>query len=335
MLLKGITIVSTGCYLPKDCIHNDAFKAYVDTSDEWIRTRTGICTRHIANGETTWYMGAQAGKKALEKSKVSPAEIGLILVSTCTPDYMTPSLACLVQRELGAVNAVCIDINCACSGFVHGLDMARRYLACEDTPGYVLLVCAERLSQMVDFSDRCVCVLLGDGAGACLIRANDNGLYAFSGGADGVGGGVLCAKLSRHESPFGDAAGRMECEDFPNERDGFLYMDGREVYRFSTRVFPETLTACCGKLGLSVEELDHVIPHQANYRIVDTAVRNLPGLEREKVFLDLERYGNTGSASIPIALDDMDAQGLLRRGEKIAVVGFGGGLTYAGAVFEW
>lgn len=333
--MTGITIVSTGSYLPKESIPNEAFQKIVDTSDEWIRSRTGICSRHIANGETTWYMGAQAGKRALEKSGVPAEKIGLILASTCTPDYMTPSLACLIQRELGAVNAVCIDLNCACSGFVHGLDMARRYLSTEDAPEYVLLVCSERLSQMIDYTDRSVCVLMGDGAGACLIRRKESALYAFCGGADGASGGALCARLPRNESPFGNTEDRIGCESFPNERDGFLYMDGREVYRFSTRVFPEMVRSCCDKLGISVQELDHVVPHQANYRIVDTGIKNLPGLEREKVFLNLEKYGNTASASIPIALDEMNEKGLLTRGEKLAVIGFGGGLTYAGIVLEW
>lgn len=333
--MRGITIVSTGSYLPEDCIPNEAFVKYVDTSDEWIRTRTGIQSRHIANGEPTWYMGAQAGKKALESGGVAVEDVDLILVSCCTPDYMTPSMACMIQRELGAVNAMCIDLNSACSGFVHGLDTARRYLAADEDVKTVLLVSTERLSQMVDFTDRSVCVLLGDGAGACVVRRKEDALYAFTGGADGVSGGALNVKYPRHESPFGDPEKRKAYFEFPEVREKFLYMDGREVYRFSTRVFPEMVKTCCEKLGISVEQLDHVVPHQANYRIVDTGLKNLPGLDREKVFLNLEKYGNTGSASIAIALDEMNGKGMLRRGDKVAVMGFGGGLTYAGIVFEW
>lgn len=333
--MRGITIVSTGSYLPKDCIPNEAFMKYVDTSDEWIRTRTGIKTRHIANGEPTWYMGAQAARMALERSGVAAEKVDLILVSCCTPDYMTPSVACMIQRDLGAVNAICIDLNCACSGCAHGLDMARRYLATDDDIQNVLMVSTERLSQMVDFSDRSVCVLLGDGAGACLVRRKEDALYAFTGGADGASGGALNVKYPRHESPFGDPAERGEYFEFPNVREKFLFMDGREVYRFSTRVFPEMMKTCCEKLGLQLSDLDHVIPHQANYRIVDTALKSLPGLDRGKVFLNLDRNGNTGSASVLIALDEMNTKGMLKRGEKIALMGFGGGLTYAGIVLEW
>ena len=296
--MNGITILSTGRYIPEDCIANEDFTKFVETSDEWIRTRTGIATRHFANGEPTWYMGAMAAKAALERESIAPEQIDLLLVSCCTPDYLTPSVACMIQRELGLKKAHCIDINCACSGFVYGLDMARRYLNCGDGEiQTVLLVSTERLSQMLDFTDRSTCVLLGDGAGAVVVKRRENTIYAFSGGA----------------------------------------MDGREVYRFSTRVFPELLRSCCGKLGLQVSDLDHIIPHQANYRIVDTAMKAL-GLdeeEKKKVFLNLDKYGNTGSASISIALDEMNSQGLLKRGDRMAVAGFGGGLTYAGIVFEW
>ncbi len=335
--MNGITILSTGRYLPEDCIANEDFTKYVETSDEWIRTRTGIATRHFANGEPTWYMGAMAAKAAMEQGKIQPEEIDMVLVSCCTPDYLTPSMACMIQRELGLNHAHCIDINSACSGFAYGLDMARRYLNCGDDIETVLLVSTERLSQMIDFTDRSTCVLLGDGAGSVIVRRRENALYAFSGGAIGESGAALNAKHPRYESPFGKLETRKEYYEFPEVREKFLYMDGREVYRFSTKVFPELLRICCGKLGIGVSDLDHIIPHQANYRIVDTALKVL-GMEpeeKEKVFLNLDKYGNTGSASIPIALDEMNEQGLLKRGDKVAVAGFGGGLTYAGVVFEW
>lgn len=336
--MNGITILSTGRYIPGDCIANEDFTKYVETSDEWIRTRTGIATRHFANGESTWYMGAMAAKAALEREKIDPEQIDLLLVSCCTPDYLTPSMACMIQRELGLKRAHCIDINCACSGFVYGLDMARRYLNCGDEEVQTaLLVSTERLSQMLDFSDRSTCVLLGDGAGAVVVKRRENTIYAFSGGAIGESGAALNAKYPRYESPFGNPETRKECFEFPEVREKFLYMDGREVYRFSTKVFPELLHTCCDKLGIEVSELDHIVPHQANYRIVDTAMKAL-GLapeEKKKVFLNLDKYGNTGSASISIALDEMNSQGMLKRGDKVAVAGFGGGLTYAGIVFEW
>ena len=336
--MNGITILSTGRYIPEDCIANEDFTKFVETSDEWIRTRTGIATRHFANGEPTWYMGAMAAKAALERESIAPEQIDLLLVSCCTPDYLTPSVACMIQRELGLKKAHCIDINCACSGFVYGLDMARRYLNCGDGEiQTVLLVSTERLSQMLDFTDRSTCVLLGDGAGAVVVKRRENTIYAFSGGAIGESGEALNAKYPRYESPFGNPETRKECFEFPQVQEKFLYMDGREVYRFSTRVFPELLRSCCGKLGLQVSDLDHIIPHQANHRIVDTAMKAL-GLdeeEKKKVFLNLDKYGNTGSASISIALDEMNSQGLLKRGDRMAVAGFGGGLTYAGIVFEW
>lgn len=332
--MKGIEIVSTGSYIPGEPIPNDRFTEIVETSDEWIVTRTGIKARHFSNGEPTWYMGAEAAKNALEMAGISAKEIDFVLVTCCTPDYYTPTVACMVQREIGAVNAGCMDINCACSGFVYGLDMARRYLNFDDVKT-VLLVSVERLSQMIDFTDRSSCVLLGDGAAACVLRAKEGGRFASVLAADGAAGGVLNARHTRRESPFLDESKRGEYFDFPEVRWDALYMDGKEVYKFATRVFPESIKEACSRLGITPNDLSHLVPHQANYRIVATALKTMGIDDHSKVFLNLDKYGNTGSASIPIALDEMNRQGLLKRGELVGVCGFGGGLTYASAVFEW
>lgn len=330
--MNGLEILGTGRYLPDKTVDNIDFAAIVETSDEWITTRTGMKRRHIASAaEPTWYMGAMAANKALEASGLNGGDIDMIIVSTVSPDYDTPSTACLIQREIGAATAFSLDINVACTGFAFSLDMARRYLAQEDI-GHVMVIGAETLSQLVNYSDRATCVLFGDGAGACVVKAADKKFASYvKGNADGTP--LIYSKRSRKETPFfsGDAEPN---EPFETAYSDAIFMNGREVYKFATRAVPEAVEKACGKIGIAPPDLKLIIPHQANARIIETAVKNL-GLPEDKIYMNIEKYGNTSSASIAMALDECVRDGKIGRGDLICVVGFGAGLTYGASVFEY
>lgn len=331
-MLEGIRVAGTGRYAPETIVSNDDMSKMVDTSDEWISTRTGIRNRRMVKGEPTSYMAVEASRQALEGFDGSPEDIGLIICSTLTPDFYTPSVSCLVQAALGAKNAFCIDINCACTGFVQALDMAYKYIRCGDVR-HVLIVSAEVLSHITDFSDRSTCVLFGDGAGACIVSA-DEGRFASSFGADGTGAPFLYASHLYPKTPFEDDASRTQGKNFDYIGDGFLHMNGKEVYKFAVSVMPRAVEQACGKMGITPQDIDLVIPHQANIRIMNTAMKNLR-LPQEKAFYNIEDYGNTSSATIPFALDEAVRQGRIKKGDVIALVGFGAGLTFGAAVFDW
>lgn len=330
--MTGLKLCGTGSYLPDNVIDNEAFTAIVETSDEWIRTRSGIATRRIANGDTTWSMGTKAARKALEDAGIPETQVDLILVTTVTSDYLTPSMSCVIQHALGAVNAVCIDINCACAGFVYAMDMAWRYLSCGDFKT-VLIISTEMLSRITNYEDRSTCVLFGDGAGACVVQAGE-GRFASHLGADGSGMHLLFCKYPAPQSPFTDRPVVENEISQSDHKEGAIFMDGREVYKFATRVMPEAIEKSCGKLGLTPADLDWIVPHQANIRIVQTAMKHLR-LPMEKAWMSIDHIGNTSSASIPITLDELVKSGNLKRGQKLAIAGFGAGLTYGGAVFDY
>ena len=327
----GINILATGAYVPQQTLTNDDFKRFVDTNDEWIRTRTGISERRMAGWEPNWYMGAQAAKQAIERAGISPEEIGFIITATATSDFHTPSMASVIQRETGAVNAAAFDMNAACSGFVYALDNARRYLQTEPGVKYVLVVATEALSRFVDFEDRGSCILFGDGAAAVIVENSDK-LYSAALGSDGTGAPFLCARSMqiapeiRIESDFEDGF-----TDKPLHK---LYQDGKAVYKFAVKALPTAFEKAAAKIGISAEEIDWFIPHQANVRIIETAAKHL-GVPMEKFIITLDHYGNTSSASIPLALNEAVENGIVKRGQKIAMIGFGAGLTYGGAIIEF
>lgn len=329
--MQGIRICATGSYLPKRVVANEEFERLVETSDEWIVSHTGVKERRVSSGEPTWLMGTLAAKDALERGAVSPDTIDLIVFTTVTPEYFTPSLACIAQAQLGAKNAFALDINCACTGFVAGLDLARRYLY---TGGCnrALVVSAERLSALTDYTDRSTCVLFGDGASACVVERGE-GMYASHLSADGTGGQALYAGHGEWENnPFADPSlAPAVPELFVGEK---LHMNGREVYRFATRVMGQEVERVCQEAGIRPEEIDLLIPHQANIRIVETAMKFL-GLPMEKAYINLERLGNTSSASIPLALDEAVRAGKVQPGMRVCVVGFGAGLTSGAVLFSW
>lgn len=329
----GVHIKGTGSFVPELIADNEMFSKIVDTSDEWITQRTGIKTRHITNGEPNYYLGAKAAEKALADAGITAADVDLIIVSTCTPDFYTPSEAALIQREIGAAGSMAIDINCACTGFDYGLDMAKRYLQSEDGVDTVLLVATEELSKFVDYTDRSSCILFGDGAAAFVLERNKNTLWSSYLGADGNGAKFLVSRALKSENVF-----RTNKEEFdmgmPDTKEYFFAQDGKEVYKFATKALPDAVKHACEKAGMIPDELDAIVPHQANVRIIETAAKNL-GVSMDKMVVYIDRYGNTSSASIPIAFCDAVAEGRIKRGDKVCFVGFGGGLTYAAVIFEY
>lgn len=331
--VTGIAVKGIGKYVPEMVATNEDFANIIDTSDEWITQRTGIKTRHITNGEPTYWIGAQAAKRAMADAGVTVEDIDLIICCTVTPDYYTPSAACLIQRELGGVGQMAIDINCACTGFDYGLDMARRYLLSEDDVNTVLLVSAEELSKFTDYTDRSSCILFGDGAAAFVLERKYDALYSAFLGADGSGAKFLVSRAMKSENVF-----RTNKEEFdmgmPETKQHYFTQDGKEVYKFATKALPMAVEKACEKAGIRPDELDAIVPHQANVRIIETAAKNL-GVSMDKMVVYIDRYGNTSSASIPIAFCDAVAEGRIKRGDKVCFVGFGAGLTYAGIIFEF
>lgn len=330
----GIKIMGTGSYLPKKIVSNGDFTAIIETSDEWIKTRTGMSERHLSQGEPTWYMGAEAVKDAIKNAGINAGDIGLIISSTVTSDFYTPSMACLIQREIGAIDSMAIDINCACAGFVYGIDMARRYLVTDETIKYAVVVANENLSKITDYTDRSTCVLFGDGAAACIVELSKTNLYTSSLGADGSGAKYLAARSIPAANAFMPEIRDEYPDGMPEGNSHYLFQDGKEVYKFAIKALPRAVNAAADKIGLNINDLDLIIPHQANIRIIETAVQKL-GLPIEKFFVNLEKYGNTSSASIPIALDEAIKVNKIHRGDKICLVGFGAGLTYGAVIFEY
>ena len=326
----GLKILGTGLYLPEKVVTNEDYTKIVETSDEWIVKRTGMKERRIT-GEPTWVMAKKAAENALENAGLSPLDIDLILCTTVTSDYITPSLACIVQGAIGAKNAVAFDINAACAAFVYALDMAHMYLA----NGYkrILIISAEALSKITDYTDRSTCVLFGDAAGACIVTSSEK-KFASALGADGTGANTLFARRPLNDIPFVVQADPQSVDHFPDvNRPGVLYMNGREVYKFAVSAMSHALKDACEKFGTSPEELDLIVPHQANLRIIQSAAKEL-GLPLERFFVNIDKYGNTSSACIPVGLAQLDAAGELIPGRKIGMVGFGAGLVYGGCVFE-
>lgn len=327
----GISILGAGCCLPQQEVDNHAFESFIETSDEWITTRTGIHCRRISDGILTYQMGAEAARQALENANTSPEEIDMVIATTVTADATTPCLACLAAAEVGIHTAPCMDLNAACTGFVYALDVAEKYLR-TDSAKKILIISAEMMSRIVNFKDRSSCVLFGDGAAAVVVGPSDK-LYQSWLACNLDGRYKIFSKATNSENPF-----RQNDFDWPEEvahmQPGLMEMAGNDVYRFATQAMPEAVQRCCEKAGLTPEQLDRIIPHQANLRIIRTAMKHL-GLPEEKVHINIQHYGNISSACIPLSLCEMQRAGELHPGDKICLVGFGSGLTYGAAVLEW
>ena len=329
----GIRILASGAFTPSLTVTNDDLSTIVDTNDEWIRTRTGISSRRMSCGEPTWYMGTQAAKQAIERAGIDPLDISYIIDSTITGDFFTPSVACVIQREIGAKNAAAFDISAACSGFVYGLDIANRYLMTDDSAKYILVVANENLSYITNFTDRSSCILFADGAAAVVLEKS-NGLFTSWLGADGCGMKYLYAKTGHVPNPFEHDAPYMDDGTDEEGPVGVLVQNGKEVYKFAVKALPHAVRMAADKIGMDIADIDRFIPHQANIRIIETAAKNL-GVDLDKFYTNIDHTGNTSSASIPIALDEAMENGVIRRGEKVCFVGFGAGLTLGAVIFEF
>ncbi len=316
-------ICGTGSCVPQRTMDNNDMARIVDTSDEWIRERTGVVRRHIIEEETTVSMAVQAAERAIENSGIPAEEIDQILFATSSSEVIMPCAACEVQKAVGAVNAAGFDINAACTGFVFAFNTAQAYIAagmCRTA----LVIGAESMSNMVDWTDRGTCVLFGDGAGAVVIRAEENGLCRTAAHSDGKKGKALTC-LSRH---------RKGWDKTPDDKEAYIQMDGQDVFKFAVRKVPEIIEELMEAEGIGLEEIDHFILHQANRRIVEAAAKRLKA-DIAKFPMDMDEYGNTSAASIPILLDEMNRKGILQRGQKIIMAGFGAGLSWGASLIEW
>jgi 3-oxoacyl-[acyl-carrier-protein] synthase III len=320
--LVSAGITGLGHYTPEKILSNSDLESIVETNDEWIRSRTGIEKRHIAaEGETLADLATKAAQAALADAGLSVDQIDLIIVATCTPDFLFPSTAATVQSQLGATCGA-FDLEAACSGFVYSLVTASQFIATGAMKN-VLVIGAEVMSRYVDWTDRNTCILFGDGAGAAVVSAVEDGfgLLGYDLGADGKGGPLLkCAAATHEGAPPGD--------------NGRIYQNGREVYKFAVHKMGESAVRALETCGLCGEDVDLLVPHQANIRIIQSAAERL-GMPMEKVFVNLQNYGNTSAATIPIALSEAKAQGRIHAGDTVVAVGFGAGLTWASAVLKW
>jgi 3-oxoacyl-[acyl-carrier-protein] synthase-3 len=321
-------VVGWGRYLPRRVLTNEDLSEMVDTSDQWIRERTGISERRIADeDETTATMATRAAEAAMEMAAADPLEIDLIIVATATPDYPFPATACLVQRSIGADHAGAFDLEAGCSGFIYALAMATNAIesgACHQ----VLIIGSETLSRITNWKDRDTCVLFGDGAGALLLRQGNGpgGVLSTALGADGTGAEWLILPGGGSRNP---ASAETVAEGLHT-----IQMDGRKVFRFATKSIPAATRKLVQQAGIQLKDVDLLIGHQANLRILQSAAERLE-LPMEKVFVNIERYGNTSAASIPIALCDAVEEGKLLPSHRVVLVGFGAGLTWAAALLQW
>ena len=305
-------ILGVGYYLPERILTNADLEKIVDTNAEWIRTRTGIETRHIAaDGEETSDLAYEAAVAALEDAAIDASELDMILVATVTGDAAFPSVACQLQARLGATKAAAMDVTAACAGFMYAMITAKQFIEGSDYK-HILVIGAEKLSKITDWTDRNTCVLFGDGAGACVMGpvSADRGILSFELGADGTGGKALY------------------------QEDTLIRMNGREVYKFAVRQMPESSENVVLKAGLTKDDVDFLVPHQANIRIMEAARTRLD-IPKERMSYSIKKYGNTSAASIPIAFAEEVKQGNIKDGDHVVLVGFGGGLTWGAVLLRY
>jgi 3-oxoacyl-[acyl-carrier-protein] synthase-3 len=328
-MAQGVTIAGTGSYLPEKILTNDDLSKIVETSDEWIVTRTGIKERRIAGeGESTSHLGSKAGQKALEQAGIAAEDLDLIIVATITPDTLTPATACYVQQQLGATKAVAFDISAACSGFLYAMKIAKRMIE-SGAFHNALIIGAEKLSAFVNWEDRTTCVLFGDGAGAAVLRASKEGegrILATDIGTDGKQTHLL-------NIPGGGSACPITINN-AGEGLATLAMLGKEVFKHAVTRMKNSANFVIERAGLEPDDIAIVIPHQANLRIIDAIASRL-AVPNDRVFVNLHKYGNTSAAAIAIALDEAHREGKMKRGDNIVMVAFGAGLTWAAAAIEW
>ena len=321
-------IIGVGCYLPEKTLTNQDLEKIVNTSDDWIIERTGIRTRHIAAPEqATSDLSYEAALRALADAETKPEELDLIIVATETPDYKYPSTACLLQAKLGAKNAACFDLSAGCSGFVYALGISSQSIV-SGLYKKILLVGAETLSRIINWTDRNTCVLFGDGAGAAVLGRVEEGygVLAVDLGADGTGGEHLIQPAGGSRNPATHAT--------VDAHDHTIHMNGRDVFKFATRRMPNACKTILQKAGMNIDDVALLIPHQANRRIIENAITRLK-IDRERVWVNIDRHGNMSAACIPVSLTEAQEAGRLHKGDNVMLVAFGAGLTWAGALVKW
>ena len=325
---RSVSIIGTGSYVPKRVLTNADLEKLVDTTDEWIVSRTGIRERHIAaEDEYTSDMATHAARAAIEQAKINADEIDLIIVATVSPDMSFPSTSCLVQRNIGAKRAACFDVSAACSGFVYGLEIAQQFIT-SHTYNTVLVIGADKLTNLVDWTDRNTCVLFGDGAGAAILRnrAGNHGVISTHMGSDGSFSEIL-------SMPGGGSRFPITKENI-HLKLNTIKMSGKEVYKQAVTAMFAAATTALDQAGLKLDDLACIIPHQANMRIIE-ALADRMKVPLDRFYTNLDRYGNTSAAAVAIALDEANREGRMKNGDYVLLVVFGGGLTWASSVIQW
>lgn len=323
-------IVGTGRYLPETKLTNHDLAKIVDTSDEWIVSRTGITNRFISGATPTWEMGEKAALLALEDAGVAATDIDMIIGCTVSPDYLFPNMACIVQSRIGATGAFCYDLSAACTGFIYALDTVNQFIATGRIKT-ALIVCSESTSKFTDYTDRSSCILFGDGAGAVVLTGSeDAGVLTAYSVSDGNAGELLyCCGTSPT-----DGLGNVRRELYPNGDARYLMMNGTKVFQFAVTAMTTAVHNVLEQTGLTPDDIAVMFPHQANLRIIDAVIKR-EKFDSDKVIRRLDQYGNTSSSSIPICLDECSRSGRLKRGDRILLVGFGAGMTSGATIIEW
>jgi len=320
-------IISTGAYVPARIVKNDELSKMVETNDEWITSRTGIKERRISSAEKTYQMAAKAATEAIKNAGIDKEEIDMIILATITPDFFMPSTANLVQAELGLDDIPSFDITAGCTGFVYGLQIADQFIKSKQSKT-ILVIGVEVLSKVIDWSDRNTCVLFGDGAGAVILKSsNQEGIVCTYTGSQGDLQGSLTLPAVPLKNPFLQVPNN-------NGKPSNISMNGKEIFQFAIRIMIKSISQVLNKSNLSIDDIDYIVPHQANIRIIDYVARELK-IEREKFIINLDRFGNTSSASIPLALDEAHKKKIFYPGNRIIMVAFGGGLTWGAALLNW
>lgn len=330
--MRGIKILGTGSYTPDKKVTNNNLSEFMETNDEWIKTRTGISSRNYSTDKTNHYMASEAAKEAIISSGLPAEDIDLVIVSTCTPEFFYPNMACLVQKATGCINAAAFDINTACTGFISAVDIASRYLMDNDYKN-ILIVSSERLSSHADFTDRSASILFGDGAAAAVITKSDKPFYSYLSAKGDYFESLYCYINKERNCPYLKEDEEITALLDTDAKKNYLQMDGRAVYKFAVDAMATAVTKVLEKSGLTIDDIDLVIPHQANIRIIQSATKAL-GVSPEKVYVNISEHANTSSACIPTCLDEIRKGRKLNEGMKICLVGFGAGLTSGAIIFE-
>jgi 3-oxoacyl-[acyl-carrier-protein] synthase-3 len=326
-MMEVINIKGYGAYAPPLKVSNEDLSKIVDTNNEWIVSRTGIEERRISQGEDTSVLATKAAETALNRANVLAEDIDLIIVATITPDMATPSVSCMVQKAIGAKKAMAFDVSAACSGFIYGLEIAYSMMNSNNRFKKAIVIGAEVLSKILDWEDRSTCVLFGDGAGAVVLSKEESEkskIVSFYSLSEGEKGDALTSGAFDVLNPF------VENPVVKNKK---VVMDGKEVFKFASGAMVNAIKELLKRNNMTLEEIDHIVPHQANIRIIEYTAKKI-GVSIDKFYINLQKYGNTSGATIPLALNDMYEAGMLTKGKKLIIVGFGGGLTFGSTLIE-